>query len=219
MATAELAAAGRKVLLLDQEPESNLGGQAFWSFDGLFLIESDEQRLMGIKDSRELAWQDWLGTAPGIRWFPIVGWAERGGGLADGHGNSVPRFHVTWGTGPAVVEPFEKQVRAAVASGKVTFEFRHRVDEIVRTGGVATGVRGAVPEPSAAARGKASSRTVVGDFELRAPVDRGQPRPGTAALAGPARHPAQVHGHRCAGVCGWADAGDHRGGGRPYRQP
>ncbi|GAX49363.1 FAD-binding dehydrogenase [Streptomyces olivochromogenes] len=207
VATAELAAAGRKVLLLDQEPESNLGGQAFWSFGGLFLIDSDEQRLMGIKDSRELAWQDWLGTAGfdrgvedpggqdywahkwaeayvdfaegekrswlyglGIRWFPIVGWAERGGGLADGHGNSVPRFHVTWGTGPAVVEPFEKQVRAAVASGKVTFKFRHRVDEIVRAGGVVTGVRGAVLEPSTAARGKASSRTVVGDFELRAPV-------------------------------------------------
>ncbi|MFD7479554.1 FAD-binding dehydrogenase [Streptomyces sp. NPDC059837] len=200
-------AAGRKVLLLDQEPESNLGGQAFWSFGGLFLIDSDEQRLMGIKDSQELAWQDWLGTAGfdrgiddpggqdywahkwaeayvdfaagekrswlyglGIRWFPIVGWAERGGGLADGHGNSVPRFQVTWGTGPAVVEPFEKQVRAAVANGKVTFKFRHRVDGIVRTGGVVTGVRGAILEPSTAARGKASSRTVVGDFELHAPV-------------------------------------------------
>lgn len=207
VATAELAAAGRKVLLLDQEPETNLGGQAFWSFGGLFLVDSDEQRLMGVKDSQELAWQDWLGAAGfdrgvgdpggqdhwahkwaeayvdfaagekrswlyglGIRWFPLVGWAERGGGLADGHGNSVPRFHVTWGTGPAVVEPFEKQVRAAVAAGKVTFKFRHRVDEIVRTGGTVTGVRGAVLEPSTAARGKASSRTVVGDFELRAPV-------------------------------------------------
>jgi predicted oxidoreductase len=207
VATAELAAAGRKVLLLDQEPESNLGGQAFWSFGGLFFVDSEEQRLMGVKDSRELAWQDWLGTAGfdrgvadprgqdhwarkwaeayvdfaagekrswlhglGVRWFPIVGWAERGGGLADGHGNSVPRFHVTWGTGPAVVEPFEKKVRAAVADGRVTFRFRHRVDEIVTTGGAVTGVRGAVLEPSGAARGKASSRTVVGDFELRAPV-------------------------------------------------
>jgi len=106
----------------------------------------------------------------GIRWFPIVGWAERGGGLADGHGNSVPRFHVTWGTGPAVVEPFEKQVRAGVASGRVTFKFRHQVDEIVRTGGAVTGVRGSVLEPSTAQRGKATSRTVVGDFELKAPV-------------------------------------------------
>ncbi|MFJ2115262.1 MULTISPECIES: FAD-binding dehydrogenase [unclassified Streptomyces] len=207
VATAELADAGRKVLLLDQEPESNLGGQAFWSFGGLFLVDSAEQRLMGVKDTRELAWQDWQGAAgfdrgtaepggqdywaykwaeayvdfaagekrswlyqQGVRWFPIVGWAERGGGLADGHGNSVPRFHVTWGTGPAVMEPFEKRVRAAVARGRVTFKFRHRVDELVRTGGAITGVRGAVLEPSDAARGKRSSRTVVGDFELRAPV-------------------------------------------------
>ncbi|MER6694074.1 FAD-binding dehydrogenase [Streptomyces minutiscleroticus] len=207
VATAELAAAGRKVLLLDQENEANLGGQAFWSFGGLFFVDSEEQRLMGVKDSHELAWQDWLGTAGfdrgvddpsgqdhwgrkwaeayvdfaagekrswlyglGVRWFPIVGWAERGGGLADGHGNSVPRFHVTWGTGPAVVEPFEKKVRAAVADRRVTFGFRHRVDGIVTTGGAVTGVRGAVLEPSGAARGKPSSRTVVGEFEFRAPV-------------------------------------------------
>ncbi|MFF3846628.1 FAD-binding dehydrogenase [Streptomyces sp. NPDC002328] len=207
VATAELAAAGRKVLLLDQEPEASLGGQAFWSFGGLFFVDSDEQRTMGVKDSHDLAWQDWQGTAGfdrgvndpagqdywgykwaqayvdfasgekrswlasmGMQWFPIVGWAERGGGLADGHGNSVPRFHVTWGTGPAVVEPFEKKVRAAVASGKVTFKFRHRVDELVTTGGVVTGVRGAVLEPSSVGRGKPSSRTVVGDFELRAPI-------------------------------------------------
>ncbi|MFE6620226.1 FAD-binding dehydrogenase [Streptomyces sp. NPDC057740] len=207
VATAELAAAGRKVLLLDQEPEASLGGQAFWSFGGLFFVNSDEQRLMGVKDTRDLAWQDWLGTAGfdrgiddpkgqdhwaykwaeayvdfaseekrawlaglGMQWFPIVGWAERGGGLADGHGNSVPRFHVTWGTGPAVVEPFEKKVRAAVADKLVTFRFRHRVDELIVTGGAVTGVRGAVLEPSDAARGKPSSRTVVGEFELGAPV-------------------------------------------------
>ncbi|QFR03052.1 FAD-binding dehydrogenase [Streptomyces phaeolivaceus] len=207
VATAELAAAGRKVLLLDQEPEASLGGQAFWSFGGLFFANSPEQRLMGIKDSRDLAWQDWLGTAGfdrgvsdpsgqdhwaykwaeayvdfaseekhdwlaglGMQWFPIVGWAERGGGLADGHGNSVPRFHVTWGTGPAVVEPFEKKVRAAVEDGKVTFKFRHRVDGLVTTNGTVTGVQGAILEPSSVSRGKPSSRTVVGSFELKAPV-------------------------------------------------
>ncbi|MGW2050554.1 FAD-binding dehydrogenase [Streptomyces sp. NPDC001858] len=207
VATAELAAAGRKVLLLDQEPEASIGGQAFWSFGGLFFVNSDEQRLMGVKDTYDLAWQDWQGTAGfdrgvddpkgqdywaaqwaksyvefasgekrswlaglGVQWFPIVGWAERGGGLATGHGNSVPRFHVTWGTGPAVVEPFEKKVRAAVEDNKVIFKFRHRVDEVVTTNGVVTGVRGAVLEPSSVARGKPSSRTVVGQFELRAPV-------------------------------------------------
>ena len=63
VATAELADAGRRVLLLDQEPAQNLGGQAHWSFGGLFLVDSPEQRRMGIQDSRELALQDWMGTA------------------------------------------------------------------------------------------------------------------------------------------------------------
>ena len=206
-ATAELARAGRRVLLLDQEPETNLGGQAFWSFGGLFLVDSPEQRRMGIKDSRELAWQDWLGSAffdrgiddsagedywayrwaqayvdfaagekrswlhaMGVRWFPLVGWAERGGYLADGHGNSVPRFHVTWGTGPGLVAPFERQVRDAAAAGLVDFRFRHRVDELTVTGGTVDGVRGAILQPSTAARGTPSSRTEAGEFELHAPV-------------------------------------------------
>ncbi|MFC4942653.1 FAD-binding dehydrogenase [Pseudonocardia sp. GCM10023141] len=205
VATAELADAGKRVLLLDQEPEANLGGQAFWSFGGLFLVDSPEQRRMGIRDSPDLAMQDWLGSAKfdrgvddpkgedywarqwvtayldfaagekrpwlhamGVRWFPIVGWAERGGGLADGHGNSVPRFHVTWGTGPALVEPFERRVRAAVAKGLVEFRFRHRVDGLTVTDGIVDGVRGAVLEPSSAARGTASSRVETGEFELHA---------------------------------------------------
>jgi uncharacterized protein len=204
-ATAELAEAGKKVLLVDQEPESGLGGQAFWSFGGLFLIDSPEQRRMGIHDSLDLAIQDWLGTAGfdrgvddpagedfwgrqwatayldfaagekrawlhgmGMRWFPVVGWAERGGHLADGHGNSVPRFHVTWGTGPGVLAPFERRVREAVARGLVELRFRHRVDELTVTDGVVDGVRGVVLEPSAAERGTASSRTEAGEFELRA---------------------------------------------------
>jgi predicted oxidoreductase len=206
-ATAELARAGRRVLLLDQEPETNLGGQAFWSFGGLFLVASPEQRRMGIKDSRELAWQDWMGSAffdrgiddpagedywayrwaqayvdfaagekrswlhaMGVRWFPLVGWAERGGYLADGHGNSVPRFHVTWGCGPGLVAPFERQVREAAASGLVGFRFRHRVDELAVTGGTVDGVRGRILEPSQAARGSRSSRTETGEFELHAPA-------------------------------------------------
>jgi predicted oxidoreductase len=203
--TAELAAAGRRVVLVDQEPESNLGGQAWWSFGGLFLVDSPEQRRMGVKDSADLALQDWLGSAGfdrgvhdpagedfwarqwatayvdfasgekrawlhglGVRWFPIVGWAERGGYLADGHGNSVPRFHVTWGTGPGVVAPFEAIVRDAVRAGLVELRFRHRVDALTSTDGVITGVSGAVLEPSDAARGVASSRTEVGAFELTA---------------------------------------------------
>ncbi len=200
VATAELVDAGRRVVLVDQESEANLGGQAFWSFGGLFLVDSPEQRRMGISDSFDLAWQDWLGTAgfdreredhwprqwarayvewaasekrtwlreQGVRFFPVVGWAERGGYLADGPGNSVPRFHITWGTGPGVVEPFERRVREGVARGLVRLAPRHRVDELVTTAGAVTGVRGAVLEPCHLRRGEASSRTEVGEFTLTA---------------------------------------------------
>ncbi len=199
VATAELADAGRKVLLLDQEPETNFGGQAHWSFGGLFLVDSPEQRRMGIHDSHDLALQDWMGSAgfdrpedhwprkwadayidfaagekrawlhaQGMRFFPVVGWAERGGYLATGHGNSVPRFHVTWGTGPGVVAPFERRVREAVSRGQVHLRFRHRVDELVTHSGEGRGVRGTLLETSAQARGAASSRTPVGEFELNA---------------------------------------------------
>ncbi|WP_369201531.1 FAD-binding dehydrogenase [Streptomyces sp. PU-14G] len=198
-ATAELAEAGRRVILLDQEPEQALGGQAHWSFGGLFFVDSPEQRRMRVKDSRELAWQDWLGTAgfdrsedhwprrwaeayvdfasgekrawlrsQGLKIFPVVGWAERGGYDAGGHGNSVPRFHITWGTGPGLVEPFERRVRAGVARGLVELRFRHRVTGLERTGGAVDTVTGEVLVPSAAPRGTASSREVADTFALRA---------------------------------------------------
>ncbi|MGP3940631.1 FAD-binding dehydrogenase [Streptomyces sp. 6N106] len=198
-ATAELADAGRKVILLDQEPEQSLGGQAHWSFGGLFLVDSPEQRRLRIRDSHELAWQDWLGTAgfdreedhwprrwaeayvdfaagekrswlhaQGLRLFPLVGWAERGGYDATGHGNSVPRFHITWGTGPGVVAPFERRVRAAAARGLVELRFRHRVTGLARSAGTVDTVTGDVLEPSDAERGTPSGREVAGAFELRA---------------------------------------------------
>ncbi|MBC9734297.1 FAD-binding dehydrogenase [Nocardioides marmotae] len=198
VAAAEAADAGRSVLLLDQEGEQSLGGQAFWSLGGLFLVDSPEQRRMGVKDSLELARQDWFGSAqfdrPEDRWprawaeaylqfaagekrawlrqmghrvFPVVGWAERGDGTASGHGNSVPRFHITWGTGPGVVAPFERRVREHVATGRIRLGFRHRVDELLVEGGAAVGVRGALLEPTSVDRGRPSSRTVVGDFEAR----------------------------------------------------
>ncbi|HET8603069.1 MAG TPA: FAD-binding dehydrogenase [Marmoricola sp.] len=199
VAAAEAADGGRRVLLLDQEPEQSLGGQAFWSLGGLFLVDTPEQRRMGVHDSHALALQDWMGSAQfdreedhwprrwaeayvdfaagekrswlhgmGLRIFPVVGWAERGDGRADGHGNSVPRFHITWGTGPGVVAPFERRVREHVAAGRVELRFRHCVDEIVVEGGTVTGVRGRVLEPSGVERGRASSRVAVGDFDLRA---------------------------------------------------
>ncbi|MFD8953545.1 FAD-binding dehydrogenase [Streptomyces xanthophaeus] len=198
-ATAELVDAGRKVILLDQEPEQSLGGQAHWSFGGLFFVDSPEQRRMRIKDSRDLALQDWTGTAgfdreedawprrwaeayvdfaagekrpwlhaQGVRFFPVVGWAERGGYDADGHGNSVPRFHITWGTGPGLVEPFARRVRAGVERGLVQLRFRHRVTGLSRTAGALDTVTGEVLAPSDAVRGTASSREATGEFSLRA---------------------------------------------------
>jgi predicted oxidoreductase len=199
VATAELAEAGRSVILLEQEPEQSLGGQAFWSFGGLFLVDSPEQRRLGIRDSAELARQDWFGTAgfdrdtdfwprrwaeayvefaagekrawlheQGIRFFPVVGWAERGGQLATGQGNSVPRFHITWGTGPGVIAPFVRRVRQAEAAGRVRLLFRHQVDGLSVTAGAVDGVHGTVLEPSGVDRGRPSSREAAGSFALTA---------------------------------------------------
>jgi predicted oxidoreductase len=103
-----------------------------------------------------------------MRWMPNPGWPERGGYGAIGHGNSVPRFHLTWGLGPGVLEPFVERFQAARARGRVTFAPRHRVDELTVSGGAVTGVSGAVLEPSGAARGQASSRTEVGGFTAQA---------------------------------------------------
>ena len=198
VAAAEAADLGRSVLLVDQEGEQSLGGQAFWSLGGLFLVDSPEQRRMGVKDSLELARQDWFGSAQfdrdedrwprawaeayldfaagekrawlrdqGHRLFPVVGWAERGDGTATGHGNSVPRFHLTWGTGPGVVAPFERRVRAHVDAGRIRFALRHRVDGLLVEDGSAVGVRGSVLEPTTVDRGRPSSRVPVGDFEAR----------------------------------------------------
>jgi len=201
VAATELAAAGRRVLVLDQEPAASLGGQAFWSLGGLFLVNSPEQRRLGVRDSFELAMQDWLGSAGfdraedewprrwaeayvawaagekrdwlrslGVRFFPIVGWAERGGYSSLEHGNSVPRFHVVWGTGPGLLEPFVERVRDAERRGLITLRFRHQVTEIVVKGSVATGVRGNILEPSNVPRGVSSLRRAEGEFAIDAQV-------------------------------------------------
>jgi len=199
VAATELTDAGRRVMIIEQEPEQSLGGQAFWSFGGLFFVDSPEQRRMGVRDSHALALADWMGTAAfdrpedywprqwaeayvdfaagekrawlhgmGMRWFPVVGWAERGGYGAIGHGNSVPRFHVTWGTGPGVLEPFLRRAREAQAKGLLRFAFRHRVDGLLVENGDVIGVHGARLVDDGIERGKPSSRDVIGDFEFRA---------------------------------------------------
>jgi len=196
VATYELTKAGKKVLVVEQENRNNLGAQAFWSLGGLFLVNSPEQRRLGIKDSFDLAWQDWQGSAQfdreredhwprqwarayvefaagekrsylnnlGLRLTPFVGWAERGDGTALGHGNSVPRFHMTWGTGPEVVRVFLEPVLDAEKRGLVRFAFRHQVDELITTDGVAHGVRGTILATTDLPRGQKSPRTRYGEF-------------------------------------------------------
>ncbi|MBW6435720.1 FAD-binding dehydrogenase [Actinoplanes hulinensis] len=199
----ELTAAGKSVALVDQENPANLGGQAWWSFGGLFFVGSPEQKRARITDSVELAWRDWSNSAGfdrlgagaedewavkwarayvefaagekrswlsgmGLRWLPFAGWAERGDLRADGHGNSVPRFHVTWGTGTGVVAPFAAAALEAARTGRLRFHHRHRVDELIVEAGTVTGVRGVLLAADDSARGVSSNREVVGDFELRA---------------------------------------------------
>lgn len=201
VAASELLDAGQRVLVLEQEPQQSLGGQAFWSFGGLFLIDSPEQRRMGVHDSLELARQDWFGTAgfdreedawprrwaeaylewaagdkrswlrsKGVKLFPVVGWAERGSGTAGGHGNSVPRFHIVWGTGPALLQPFIDRVKAGEAESRAVIAHRHRVDELIIEDGAVVGVRGSVLAADDAERGTASNRDVTDEFEFRAPA-------------------------------------------------
>ncbi|WP_027963306.1 FAD-binding dehydrogenase [Halalkalibacillus halophilus] len=193
----EMAVRGKNVLLLDQEPVSSIGGQAWWSFGGLFLVDSPEQRNMKIKDSLELAKQDWYGSATydnidgddhwgskwadaylafangekrewlkqqGIHFFPVVGWAERGGYLAEGHGNSVPRFHIVWGTGPAIVEPFARKLITYIKNKQVTYKPRHQVNDLITEEGSIVGVKGNVLAPSDAKRGEKSNRDPISTF-------------------------------------------------------
>jgi len=199
VAAAELADAGKSVLIVEQEGENSVGGQAHWSLGGLFLVDSPEQRRMRIHDSVELALADWMGSAQfdrpedywprkvaeayvhfaagemrpwlhaqGMRWFPVVGWAERGGSLSNGHGNSVPRFHLTWGTGPGTVAPFERRVRDHMASGRIRLYFRHQVSRVLTDNARVTGVAGERLAASVVERGERSNREVIGDFELTA---------------------------------------------------
>ncbi|MGI3186190.1 FAD-binding dehydrogenase [Nioella aestuarii] len=187
---------GRKVVLLDQEGPQSLGGQAWWSLGGLFMVDTPEQRRLGLKDSRDLARADWMGSAGfdravdeiprqwaeayldfasgpmrpylhglGMRWFPVVGWAERGGALAGGHGNSIPRFHITWGTGTGVVTPYADRLRS---HANVTCLFRHRVTGLIIEGDEVQGVHGVTLADDDAPRGASTNRNVEGEFTLRA---------------------------------------------------
>ena len=199
-AACELGDRGKKVILLDQEPAHFLGGQAHWSLGGLFMIDTPEQRRMGVRDCHDLALRDWMGSAQfdrpedhwpkqwarayldfaasemrpwlhqmGMRWFPIVGWAERGGASAQGHGNSVPRFHVTWGTGPGVVAPFARRLAGHRDTGRIETRFRHQVSHIITQAGIVKGVSGEILAPDQAPQGARTNRQEIAEFEFYAP--------------------------------------------------
>lgn len=219
VAARETAAAGLRTLIVDQEGPQDFGGQAWWSFGGLFMVDTPEQRRFGVHDSFDLAWQDWQGSAQwdrgtntgtntgantstntsastgddtwaerwgrayvefaagekrswikqaGIDLTPVVGWAERGDLTATGHGNSVPRFHVPWGTGTGVIRPFTDAAEAAIQRGDTQVLHRHRCDRLLVEDGRVVGIAGTVLAPDTNQRGAPSRREAAGDFELRA---------------------------------------------------
>lgn len=168
-AALELLEAGRSVLVLDRDLEAEFGGLANWAFGGMFFVDSPQQRKAGIKDSIDLALRDWIAVADfgsedhwprkwaeqfvhlctpevhnwlapmGITWFRALSWAERG---LHGPGNSVPRFHLTWGTSKALVQTLIQRLRSDRHAGRLQLQFRHRVTELETDGGQLKGVSG-----------------------------------------------------------------------------
>jgi predicted oxidoreductase len=182
VATLELLDHGRRVVLLDRCRPEEVGGLAREAFGGMFMVDTPEQRRAGIHDSVELALEDWLRMADfdeedtwprrwaeqyvararddvggwlkkhGVRFFPVVNWAERG---VYGDGNSVPRFHLTWGCGKALVDEVWGSIQGHARRGSLDVRFRSRVTDLVEEDGRITGCRvvaeegGGEPELSA----------------------------------------------------------------------
>jgi uncharacterized protein len=169
VAAQELLEAGKSVMILDRDSADNFGGLARESFGGMFFVDTPDQRKAGIKDSQEIAFQDWctfgeLGpedglsyewamqyverTTPdvydwvkkrGIGFLPVMNWVERG---FDIPGNSLPRFHMVWGTGQELTDQLAKHMRTLSTADNLAFRFNARVSELVFTNGRVTGCRG-----------------------------------------------------------------------------
>ncbi len=166
--TLELLDGGRRVLLADRCRPEEVGGLAREAFGGVFMVDSREQRFSRIQDSNELALADWLRVAEfepedvwprrwaeqyvtrarddvggwlkdhGVRFFPVVNWAERG---AFGDGNSVPRFHLTWGCGQALVDALWQAIERHPRRSALGVRFRLRAQGLLRDAERVTGVR------------------------------------------------------------------------------
>ncbi len=168
VSTLELLRGGHRVLLLDRCTPRELGGLAREAFGGMFMVDSPEQRRSRIPDSEQLALEDWLRIAElepedewprrwaeqfvtrarddvggwlrtlGVRFFPVVNWAERGN---FGDGNSVPRFHLTWGTGKALVEAVWGAIERDPHRAALEVRFGARVSELLVEDGRVVGCR------------------------------------------------------------------------------
>ncbi len=165
----DLLGYNKRVLLIERDLPENIGGLARKSFGGIMFVGSPEQRRSGIKDSPALAWSDWQSYAEyeendllpmewakfyvgnsieyihewlkrkGVSFLPVVNWTERG---MNRPGNSVPRWHITWGTGFAIVEKVLRSLEAHPSYKNLTVLFSHRVEDLDRNGGVVSGVSG-----------------------------------------------------------------------------
>ena len=189
VSTLELLRSGHSVLLLDRCAPHELGGLAREAFGGMFMVDSPEQRRSRIPDSEQLALEDWLRIAElepgdewprrwaeqyvtrarddvggwlrtlGVRFFPVVNWAERGN---FGDGNSVPRFHLTWGTGKALVEAVWGAIERDPRRGALEMRFGARVSElIVEDDGRVVGCRVAASSGAPGAYEVRASKAVV----------------------------------------------------------
>ena len=157
----ELLDQNQSVLLIDRDSEEKFGGMANEAFGGMHFVDTPLQRSNGIKDSKQLALDDWLAAADfpegsenshgqqwahayiernrkdvyewltgfGIRFFPLVHWVERGdfGFKKGSRGNSVPRYHVAWGTGWEVAQTLIKKLVNHPNKDKLTLKFHHKV--------------------------------------------------------------------------------------------
>ncbi len=169
----ELLERGLRVVLLDRDERDRFGGLARESFGGIFVVGSREQRRLGIRDTPELALRDWLSVAAfgeddvwprrwaeayvgrcredvylwlgrhGVRFFPVVHWVERG---LFAPGNSVPRFHMVWGTGHRLVELLLRALSASPHRDRLQLRFRHAVTDLVEEGGRVVGCAGRIEE-------------------------------------------------------------------------
>ncbi|MBZ5530923.1 MAG: FAD-binding dehydrogenase [Acidobacteriia bacterium] len=165
----ELLDSGHRVLLIDKDKRENFGGLAKQSFGGVHMIDTPHQRRLGIKDSPELAWRDWQSVAGyeanddwprqwarlycensgeyifeflnrhQIKFLPVVNWAERG---IYGPGNTVPRWHIVWGTGHEIIHCLLNALDAHPKRANLELLFDTEVSAIEMSNGRATGVRG-----------------------------------------------------------------------------